>query len=110
MNNSPVEIYYEKQEYGIDILCQEREFTSVWPHYRASINIDNKLMVFFYSSWKDCTDSVISTRSYIVFYKGLPTDHWTHDPGPFSLSSAESEYNAVWTAAMALAHFRMLNN
>ena len=31
-------------------------------------------------------------------------------PGPVALSSAESEYNAACTAAMALAHFRMLKN
>ena len=35
-------------------------------------------------------------------------DHGTHVPGPVSQSSAESEYNAAFTAGMALAHLRML--
>ena len=47
---------------------------------------------------------------YVVFYQGGPVDHSTHMPGPVALSSAESEYNAACTAAMALAHFRMLKN
>ena len=45
-----------------------------------------------------------------MFYQGGPIDNCTYVPGPVSQSIAESEYNAVCTAGMAPAHFRMLNN
>ena len=59
-------------------------------------------------SWKYCPDTGRSTLAYIIFYQGGPIDHGTHVPGPVAQSSAESEYNASFTAVMALAHFRML--
>ena len=43
----------------------------------------------------------------MIFYQGGLIDHGTHVPRPFSQPSAESEYNAAFTAGMALAHFRM---
>ena len=67
-------------------------------------------MVFYDSSWKDCTDNGRITGAYIIFYQGGPIDHGTHVPGPVSQSSAESEYNVACTAGMALAHFRMIIN
>ena len=60
------------------------------------------------SSRKDCPDTGRSTGAYIIFYQGVPIDHGTHVPGPFSKSSAEGEYNAACTTGMTLAHFRML--
>ena len=60
------------------------------------------------SSWQDCPDTGRSTGEYIIFYQGGPIDHGTHVPVPVARSSAESEYNAAFTAGMALAHFRML--
>ena len=45
---------------------------------------------------------------YIIFYIGVSIDHSTHVPGPVAQSSAKSEYNAAYTAGMALAHFSML--
>ena len=67
-------------------------------------------MVFFDSIWKDYTDTGRIKVSYIVFYQGGTIDDCTHFPGPVSKCSAESEYNAAFTAGMALAHFRVLNN
>ena len=67
-------------------------------------------MVLYYSSWKDFTDTVRTTGSYIVFYKGVPINHFTHVPGPVSHSSAEIEYNAECTSGLDLEHFRVLNN
>ena len=55
-----------------------------------------------------CPGTGRSTGEYIIFYQGGPIDHGTHVPGPVSQSSAESEYNASFTARMALAYFRML--
>ena len=65
-------------------------------------------MDFYGSIWKDCPDTVRSTGAYIIFYQGGPIDHGTYLPGPVSKSSAESEYNAVCTVLMALAHFILL--
>ena len=59
-------------------------------------------------SWKYCPDTGIITGAYIIFYQGDPIEHGIHVPVPVSKSSAESEYNAVCSAGMALAHFRML--
>ena len=67
-------------------------------------------MVFFDSIWKDYTDTGRIKVSYIVFYQGGTIDDCTHFPGPVSKYSAESEYIAAFTAGMALAHFRVLNN
>ena len=63
---------------------------------------------FSNSSWQDCPDSGRSTGACITFYQDRPIDHGTYVPGPVAQSSAESEYNAAFTAGMALAHFRML--
>ena len=75
---------------------------------QASIKTKNYLMNFSDSSWQDYPDTGSSTGAYIIFYQGEPIDHGTHVPGPVSQSSAESEYNAAFTAGMDLAHFRML--
>ena len=77
---------------------------------QASIKNENQLMVFSDFSWKDCTDTGISTGAYIIFHQGGPIDHGTHVTGQVYQSSAESEYNAECTAGMVLAHFRMLIN
>ena len=60
------------------------------------------------SSCKYCPDTGISTGEYIIFYQGGPIEHGTHVPGPVAQSSAEIEYNAAYTAGMALENFRML--
>ena len=59
-------------------------------------------------SWQDCPDTGRISGQYIIFYQGGPIDHGTHVPGPVAQYSADIEYNAVCTAGMALAHFRML--
>ena len=53
-------------------------------------------------------DTVRSIGSYIIFYQCGTTDHGIHVPGPVSQSSAESEYNAAFTAGSSSGHFRML--
>ena len=55
---------------------------------QASIKTNNHLMDFSDSSWKDCTDTGISTGAYIIFYQGGPIGHGTHVPGPVAQSSA----------------------
>ena len=75
---------------------------------QASIKAENHLVDFSYSSWKGFPETGKSTRAYIIFHQGGPIDHVTHVIGPFSQSTAESEYNAACTAGMDLAHFRML--
>ena len=45
-----------------------------------------------------------------MVYKGGTIDHFTHDPGPVSQSSAESEYNEAFNVGMDLAQFIMLND
>ena len=75
---------------------------------QSSIKNKNHLMAFYDSSWKDFPDTGRSTGEYIIFYQGGPIDHGTHVTGPVAQSSAESEYNAAYTAGMALAHLRML--
>ena len=67
-------------------------------------------MDFSDSSSQDCPDTGRSTGAYIIFYKGGSIDHGTHFPGPVAQSSAESDYNAAYTAGMDLAYFRMLIN
>ena len=77
---------------------------------QANIKTKNHLMDFSDSICQDCSDTGRSTGAYIIFYQGGPIDHGTHVPGPVAQSSAESEYNAAFTAGMALAHFIMLVN
>ena len=43
-----------------------------------------------------------------MFYQGVPIDHWIHIPSPVAQSSYEVEYNTTWTAAIDIAHFRLL--
>ena len=73
-----------------------------------SIKPENHLMDFSDSSWKYCTDTGRRTGSYIIFYQGGLIDHGTNFTGPVAQSSEESEYNASWTAWIALEKFRML--
>ena len=54
------------------------------------------------------TDTDISTGAYIIFYQGGTIVHGTYVPVPVAQSGAESEYNAAYTAVMALAHVRIL--
>ena len=75
---------------------------------QAIIKTENHLMDFSDSSWQYFPDTVRSTRAYIIFDQGGPIDHVTHVPGPVAQSSAESEYNAAFTAGMDLANFIML--
>ena len=49
---------------------------------QASIQTENHLMDFSDSSWKYFPDTGRSTRTYIIFYLGGPSDHVTHVPGP----------------------------
>ena len=65
-------------------------------------------MAFSYYIWKYFPYNGRNTGAFIIFYQGGPIDHGTHVPVPVALSSAESEYNAVCTAGMDLAHFRVL--
>ena len=62
---------------------------------QASINTDYQLMVFYYSRWQECKDTVRSPGAYIVFYQGGPVNHFTHGPYPVSQYSAKSEYNST---------------
>ena len=48
---------------------------------QANIKTDKQLRAFYDSSWKYCTETGISTGSYIIFYQGGPIDHVTHVPG-----------------------------
>ena len=74
---------------------------------QSNIKTNNSLMAFSDSSWQDCPDTERSTGAYIILYQGGPIHHGTHITGPVAQSSAESEYNAAYTAGMSLAHFRM---
>ena len=51
---------------------------------------ENRVIVFSDSIWKYCQDTVRSRGVYIVFYQGVPIDHFTHVPGPVDQFSAES--------------------
>ena len=75
---------------------------------QASIKIENQLMDFYGSSWKDCPDTGRSTGAYIIFYQGGPIYHGTHVSVTVSQSSAEMEYNAAFTAGNTLAHLMVL--
>ena len=55
---------------------------------KASIKTENQLMVFSDYIWKDYTDTVIITGSYIIFFQVGPIYHCTHVPGPFAHSIA----------------------
>ena len=57
----------------------------------ASINNENRLMVFYDSILQDCPDTGRITGSYIVFYQGIPIYHCTHVRGPVAKSSDESD-------------------
>ena len=67
-------------------------------------------MVFYDSNWQDCQYTGIITGAYIVFYQGVPNDHFTHITGTVDQSSAYSEYNAACTSGMATTYFRVINN
>ena len=43
-----------------------------------------------------------------MFDQSGPIDHWIHIPSPVAQSSYEVEYNATWTAAIDIAHFRII--
>ena len=58
---------------------------------QAIIKTDNHLIAFSDYICQYCTDTVISTGVYIIFYQGGIIDHDTHVPGPVAKSSAESE-------------------
>ena len=45
-----------------------------------------------------------------MFYQGVPIDDWKNVTGTVAQYSAESEYNAAFTARIYLAYFRTLNN
>ena len=75
---------------------------------QANIKTKNHFVAFSDSIWQDCPGTGRMTGAYIIFYQVGPIEHGTHIPGPVAQSSAEIEYNAVCTAGMALAHFRML--
>ena len=55
---------------------------------QASNKIENDLMDFSDSSWKDSPDTGRSTGLCIIFYQGGPIDNGTHVSGPVSQSSA----------------------
>ena len=74
---------------------------------QASIKTENHLMDFSGSSWQDFPYTGRSTGAYIIFYQCGKFYHGTHFTGPFSRSSAESEYNAACTTGTTLAHFSM---
>ena len=75
---------------------------------QANIDTKNQFIDFSNSSWQNCSYNGRSTGAYIILFQVGPIDHGTHFPGPVAQSSAEIEYNAAYTAEMALAHFRML--
>ena len=77
---------------------------------QASIKTENHLMNFSDYSWQDCPDTGRSTGAYIIFYQYGPLEHGTHVPRQVAQSSAETEYNSVCTARMALANLRNLNS
>ena len=73
------------------------------------INTDEQLIVFYDYIWKDCTYTGRSIGSRIVFYQGEKIDHCTHVPGTFDQYSAESDYNASYTAVMDIEKISMIN-
>ena len=77
---------------------------------QAIIKTENQLMSLSAYSCKYRPDTGSSTEACIIFYQGGKIDYGKHIPGPVPKYSAESEYNAVCTARMALAHPRMLNH
>ena len=78
--------------------------------FLKSIKSENQLILFLDYSCKKCTDTSISTGSYIVFYLGGLIDHFTHVPGPNSHSSAKIEYNEACTALIDWAHYVIINH
>ena len=99
-NNNLGLIYYDKIEYAplSGLLRQD------------TINTENQLMGLSDSIWQDFPDTVRSTGAYIFFNKVGPIDHLTDVPDTVPRFSDKIDYNAPFTAVMALAHFRMLNN
>ena len=75
---------------------------------KYNIKSENQLVEFSDSSWKYFPDTGRSKEAYIIFYQGGPIYHGTHLSVLDAQSSAESEYNAAFTAGISLAHFRML--
>ena len=55
---------------------------------QASINTENQLVCFSYSSCKYCPDNGRSTGAYSIFYQGGIIDHVTHVPVPVAQSSS----------------------
>ena len=56
---------------------------------QSIINTENQFMVFSDYRHQGCTDTGISTGSYIVFYKGGTIDHFIHVTYPISQAGAE---------------------
>ena len=52
------------------------------------IKTENQLIDFSDSSWRDCTDTDISTGAYNIFHQGWTIDHSTNVPGPVAQSGA----------------------
>ena len=73
-----------------------------------SIKTENQLIVFSDYSWKDCTETAIITRWYILLFRGGTIEHISHVPVIVAQVSAENEYNSACTAGMDLSHFRVL--
>ena len=73
-----------------------------------SIKTENQFMAFSGSSWQYFPDIFRSIGAYMIFYQGGPIYHGTHVPVTVAQSSAESEYNAAYTAVMALLNLRVL--
>ena len=77
---------------------------------QAHIKSENQLLVSLILFGK-IVQTLIEVQEHILFFnQGGPIYHGTHVPGPVSKSSVETQYNAVCTAGMAIAHFRVLIN
>ena len=46
-------------------------------------------MLLYDSIWHDSTDTDRRIGEYILFYQGVPIDHFTHVPGPVDQYSAK---------------------
>ena len=57
---------------------------------KDSTKIENPLMDFSDSIWKEFPDTGRITGAYMIFYQGGTIDHVIHVPGPVSQSSVES--------------------
>ena len=74
---------------------------------QSSIMTENKLMDLSDSSWQYFPDTGISIGAHIILYQGGKIYHGKHVPGLVYQSSAESWYNAAYTAVMDLANLRI---